>query len=506
MKKKQPSIPILELSNFEPETKQENTCNPASQIGNGQSQSVAKNTISATLRAVLSQFISRENKNAVASIITLVGISGFLLIKFLPSSAEQDLSQNLSMVKGEITTQQETSGSLADLIQKHAKEKSALFEKQNEMILKIKTESDKKIARERAAIASEQEKQAKLIQKEMKERLSKQRNRMLLEQKRLAEQLEKEMHSKLVAQQKENTNSEIQPKDQIDQLANESQKVSEVNEGSLTNVVETKAEISADLNKKENDPLFAAQEAESIVKQKAIKERAQREIQERLEKQQIIFLAELDKLARQQKEEIQSLKDPTKIQASNIQIPSEDPAITKLFNRIEKGNITYLQKFLKQGGNPNQFNHHGQSLLTKAAFHDQYIMATELLRAGAKVDLPDNFGMNPLIYGSSYGNTGIVELLVSNGANVNYLSPNSESALIYASKNSHLEIVDLLLRAGANVNARNSQGRTALFFATKNNDNATTTLLLENGANQTSALPKGARVFNSAVGNNIALN
>jgi len=493
MNNKQPTIPILELSTFEPETKQVPTCGPTSQPEKKQDHPVS-------------------TRSTFASIITLVSLSGFLLFKFLPDTSVQD-TVNTDTEKNEPIVQETSSGAFSELIQKHEKEKSELLAMQNKMISQIKAESEKKI---------DQESQAEQIRKEMEARLSKQRADMLLEKKRFAEQLEKEMRARFIAQQAKEENRKTQSEENPTQLVTASIESSNNVETSITKIVEPPAKIlaqqenPADIEKQEYQQSLADQKSDSIAKQNAIKEQEQHEIQEKLKKQQAIFIAELKKLARQQKEEVAALETQTNSFSvnSDIQIDAlqnsqslqEDPSVNKLFSLVEKGNITYLQKFLKQGGDPDQLNKIGQPLLVKAAAHDQFIMATELLRAGANVNLPDTIGMSPLMYGTNSGNAGIVELLVSNGADVNYLNPESESALIYASKKGYLEIMDLLIQAGANVNAENNEGRTALYFATQNNDNATTTLLLENGAGQKFLRSEGAIVPNNFIGNSLAAN
>ena len=75
------------------------------------------------------------------------------------------------------------------------------------------------------------------------------------------------------------------------------------------------------------------------------------------------------------------------------------------------------------------------------------------IAAGAEVNVKDNHDWTALMYAAYYGNTEIIKLLLSAGADVNTENNyNDWTALMLAKKNGHSEIVKLLIDSGAKKN------------------------------------------------------
>jgi len=93
------------------------------------------------------------------------------------------------------------------------------------------------------------------------------------------------------------------------------------------------------------------------------------------------------------------------------------------------------------------------------------------LGAGANVNAKDNDGNTALILASGhYGHqtTEVVELLLKNGANVNYDDGGQQAhgpALLFAADRGLIEIMELLLDNNANVNSTDSANTTTLMIA-----------------------------------------
>ncbi|KAJ7266763.1 ankyrin repeat domain-containing protein [Mycena rebaudengoi] len=87
-----------------------------------------------------------------------------------------------------------------------------------------------------------------------------------------------------------------------------------------------------------------------------------------------------------------------------------------------------------------------------------------------------------LIDATRSGNLGMVQLLISQGANVNAEGRFHGNALQAASFNGHEEVVQLLLNRGADVNAQDGGYRTALQAASEQGHEAVVQLLLNRGA------------------------
>jgi len=115
-------------------------------------------------------------------------------------------------------------------------------------------------------------------------------------------------------------------------------------------------------------------------------------------------------------------------------------------------------------------------------------------RPGVKLNLnsSDVRGRTALIYASAFGNSGVVDyLLTQSDMEVNALDDTQKSALHHACKKARsnpdditqANIVSLLVRAGSYVEARDHNGCTSLMFAVANGDEVAAKVLLEANAN-----------------------
>lgn len=127
---------------------------------------------------------------------------------------------------------------------------------------------------------------------------------------------------------------------------------------------------------------------------------------------------------------------------------------------IYNDNYKSFVKLLQLGANPNitDFKHCGSPLITACEdFEDKTKYAKELIKFGANVNYVEcNKGKEeqktnrtPLIYSCIRGNRELVELLIANGASVNFVNTNSEYALSAAALAKHYDLVLYLLKHGA---------------------------------------------------------
>ena len=114
-----------------------------------------------------------------------------------------------------------------------------------------------------------------------------------------------------------------------------------------------------------------------------------------------------------------------------------------------------------------------------------------LLHSGVSVNVRDKIRDNstPLIWAASFGNTAVVQLLLSKGAEVDARDSRGGTALIDAACSCAisdmpytLDSMRLLLKAGADVEAKDNDDTTALMAAAGWDRSEIITLLLENGA------------------------
>ena len=90
------------------------------------------------------------------------------------------------------------------------------------------------------------------------------------------------------------------------------------------------------------------------------------------------------------------------------------------------------------------------------------------------------YDTTPLQVAATFGHKGVVELLLSNGAEVNYMNRWGYTALILAAKQNHKAVVELLLDSKAEIKAR--KRLTALHWAAEMGHKDMVELLLANNA------------------------
>eukprot|EP00501_MAST-03F_sp_TOSAG23-6_P002258 GSMAST32.ASY1.ANO1.2358.1 assembled CDS len=84
----------------------------------------------------------------------------------------------------------------------------------------------------------------------------------------------------------------------------------------------------------------------------------------------------------------------------------------------------------------------------------------------------------------------VINVLLENGADVNYSDHYGSTALLYACENACEEVVKVLIASGADVHHSDNQGRTSLVLATINGSTDVVQLLIDSGADVNDALIK----------------
>jgi ankyrin repeat protein len=125
----------------------------------------------------------------------------------------------------------------------------------------------------------------------------------------------------------------------------------------------------------------------------------------------------------------------------------------------------------------------GATALHWAAHWDDAGLAGLLLRAGARVDVANDFGVTPLLLAAGNGRPAMIALLLEAGADPNLAATNGEAPLMTAARAGSLEAVNALIERGAEVNYKvPGHGQSALMWAISERHSKVAARLVERGA------------------------
>jgi 26S proteasome non-ATPase regulatory subunit 10 len=154
-------------------------------------------------------------------------------------------------------------------------------------------------------------------------------------------------------------------------------------------------------------------------------------------------------------------------------------ALTQLAQRIKY--LATLQKTELQLLDSRKRKQQQQEDLTTTATDGNTAMVTDLLRAGASVNTPDELGCTPLQYACGNGHLDTAKLLLAEGADLQEPTGGS-TALITAVQHNHQDVALLLIQSGADIDALDKDTRTAVHRACEEKRPDMLTLLLQHGA------------------------
>lgn len=117
--------------------------------------------------------------------------------------------------------------------------------------------------------------------------------------------------------------------------------------------------------------------------------------------------------------------------------------------------------------NINYSNTYGRNLLQEAIVSCENTIAVDLVNKGIDINHQDKKEMTPLHFCAQYNNITIAELLLQNGAKVNVTDCYGNNPLWYAvfNANNDYRLVKLLVRYGADALSKNNAIRSPLDFA-----------------------------------------
>lgn len=109
----------------------------------------------------------------------------------------------------------------------------------------------------------------------------------------------------------------------------------------------------------------------------------------------------------------------------------------------------------------------GRTALTSSTFYGNTEIIEILISAGADLNVQDNRGDTALVLATKSNYKEIVEMLINADADLNVQNKDGNTALIEALRYSHREIAKLLINAGTHLNVQYGGGETALILASR---------------------------------------
>jgi len=144
----------------------------------------------------------------------------------------------------------------------------------------------------------------------------------------------------------------------------------------------------------------------------------------------------------------------------NTRDPKGYPALSLALRRESPGAFALL--LAHPDTDVNALNAAGESPLMLAAIAGDLDASQKLLARGARVN---GSGWTPLHYAASGPNTRLVELLLSQGADLEAEAPNGSTPLMLAAQTGPEATIELMLRQGADPKRRNQRELQAVDFA-----------------------------------------
>ena len=116
-------------------------------------------------------------------------------------------------------------------------------------------------------------------------------------------------------------------------------------------------------------------------------------------------------------------------------------------------------------------------------WHDDITSLTEYLRnLKDNLNEEDEGGYTSLIIAVKLGDKNVINGLIENGADINYVNRFGKTPLIIAIEKDNVDIVEYLIKLGADVNKTKRNGLSPLAIAIKMDSNSVISVLLENHA------------------------
>ncbi|XP_062863303.1 ankyrin repeat domain-containing protein 1 isoform X2 [Trichomycterus rosablanca] len=150
---------------------------------------------------------------------------------------------------------------------------------------------------------------------------------------------------------------------------------------------------------------------------------------------------------------------------------------------VEENKMILVEKFLRDGGDPDASDLFKRSALHKACYHGHVPIIQKLLESGASIENKDKLDATAVHWACRGGSLPALELLLNEGGKFNSRDKLSSTPLHVAVRTGHYECAEHLIHCGADISARDREGDTPLHDAVRINRFKMIKLLLMYGAN-----------------------
>lgn len=153
---------------------------------------------------------------------------------------------------------------------------------------------------------------------------------------------------------------------------------------------------------------------------------------------------------------------------------------TLLMIAVRTSNEELLDFLLRNKANVLKKNRFGDSALALAALAGHQGIVQRLLSIGAEIDSSNSW--SALQYAAFGGHAGVIRYLAGHGADVNRKAPNGYTPLMLAAKQGHEEAVRALIDLRAQIDVKDQEGNTARKLALESGHSGIADLLKLAGA------------------------
>lgn len=155
---------------------------------------------------------------------------------------------------------------------------------------------------------------------------------------------------------------------------------------------------------------------------------------------------------------------------NKLSIFGEAPVHKAVLSKVQEGlKSMALKAIIESKANVDNMDSNGWTALHHAAHNGDFESATILLRDGrAQVNAYSNQQRTPLHFAALNNHKDLIQLLLANGAEIEWVDEQKCTPLHLACKRGHFESVHLLLTSGANIYAKDMRQWTALHYAAYN--------------------------------------